>query len=135
MKKFIRDKYDIGDIVFVNEYEYSESKIGDNHLFVIIGDDAEAVPLEYFGLIISSRLEKSKENSEFKFNEPLYKNVTNNLKYDSIVKCDSLFKIPKSNILFKIGTVDIDDFLRFINTYNDYLSKIDKKTEDVSFNI
>lgn len=135
MKKFIRDKYDIGDIVFVNEYEYSESKIGDNHLFVIIGDDDEAVPLEYFGLIISSRLEKSKENSEFKFNEPIYKNVTNNLKYDSIVKCDNLFKIPKSNILFKIGTVDIDDFLRFINAYNDYLSKIDKKTEDVSFNI
>lgn len=36
MIKKVQKKYDIGDIVFVNEYNYNENKIGDNHLFVII---------------------------------------------------------------------------------------------------
>lgn len=34
----------------------------------------EAVPLDYFGLIVSSHIEKSKEVSRFKYNEPLRAN-------------------------------------------------------------
>lgn len=31
--------YDIGDIIFVKEYSYSNGKIGNNHFFVIIDQD------------------------------------------------------------------------------------------------
>ncbi len=69
-----------------------------NHLFVIIDvEDNQLVPIEYFGLIISSHIEKSKEsgNFSFKFNEKLNKNKTNNLNKDSIVKCDQIYQIPE----------------------------------------
>lgn len=117
------NKYEIGDIVFVSKYEYSNGKIGKSHLFVIIDiDDEQLIPIEYFGLIVSSHREKANNKSKFKFNELLKKNKINNLNVDSIVKCDQLYKIPKKNIKFKIGCVDIDDFVRFINTYENYLS-------------
>lgn len=86
MIKKVQKKYDIGDIVFVNEYNYNENKIGDNHLFVIIDDDNQIIPLEYFGLIVSSHIEKSKENSNYKYNETLRMSTINSLKSDSIVK-------------------------------------------------
>ncbi len=115
-------KYEIGDIVFVSKYEYNNGKIGKNHLFVIIDvDEEQLIPIEYFGLIVSSHREKSK----FRFNELLNKNKSNNLNVDSIVKCDQLYKIPKKNIKFKIGSVDIDDFVRFINTYEKYLNNLE----------
>ena len=38
--------YNIGDIVFVNEYRYSNGKVGNNHLFVIIDQNNMAVPIE-----------------------------------------------------------------------------------------
>lgn len=110
-------KYEIGSIVFVSKYKYDNGSTGKNHLFVIIDDDNNLVPIEYFGMIVSSHIEKSKLNSNFKFNEPLNKNNLNNLKVDSIVKCDLIYKIPAENIQFKIGYVDIDDYIRFINTY------------------
>ena len=65
-------KYDIGDIVFVSEYDYDNGEKGSNHLFVII-DEEKLVSAEYFGLIVSSRINKSKKNSRFKFNELLKK--------------------------------------------------------------
>lgn len=109
--------------MFVSKYEYSNGKIGKSHLFVIIDiDDEQLIPIEYFGLIVSSHREKANNKSKFKFNELLKKNKINNLNVDSIVKCDQLYKIPKKNIKFKIGSVDIDDFVRFINTYENYLS-------------
>lgn len=127
-------KYDIGDIVFVNEYNYNENKIGDNHLFVIIDDDNQIIPLEYFGLIVSSHIEKSKENSNYRYNETLRMSTINSLKSDSIVKCDKLYEISPSNIQFKIGTVDVDDFVRFINAYDDFINETDKAIEKETSN-
>lgn len=93
-------KYEVGDIVFVSKYNYDKGEKGQNHLFVIINiDDVELVPIEYFGLIVSSHIEKSKENNPFfKFNEKINKNNLNNLNKDSIVKCDKVYKIPQKNI-------------------------------------
>lgn len=130
MVKATQEKYDIGDIVFVNQYNYETKSTGSNHLFVVINSDNEVVPLDYFGLIVSSHIEKSKEVSNFKYNEPLKADVINGLKTDSIVKCDQLYKFPKVNIQFRIGHVDVDDFLRFINTYNEYLKNVEVKEED-----
>lgn len=121
MAKIRQKTYNLGDIVFVNEYSYKNNQLGENHLFVVIGDDENLFPLEYFGLIVSSHREKSKDSSLLKYNEPLDKSEQNSLKTDSIVKCDQIYNIPKDNILFKIGSVDVDDFLRFIKAYNTYL--------------
>lgn len=118
MSHNICEKYELGDIVFVSKT--NDGNVGtEKHLFVIINngetaDTAEVVPAEYFGLIVSSHIEKSKENSHFKYNEPLNKNDSNNLNNDSIVKCDEIYSIPPENILFKIGSVDVDDFMRFM---------------------
>ena len=94
--------YNIGDIVFVKEYIYSDGKKGTNHLFVIIDKDNTAVPIENFGMLISSNLEKLK----FKSNKLLEKDVFNNLKKDSIVKTDVVYKILNEQIIFKIGIID-----------------------------
>lgn len=94
--------YDIGDIVFVKEYSYSDGKKGNNHFFVIIDKDNTAVPIENFGMLISSNLEKLK----FKANKLLEKDEKNNLHCDSIVKTDVIYKILNEQIVFKIGKVD-----------------------------
>lgn len=131
MKRAVKEKYDIGDIVFVNEYNYENNITGSNHLFVVVNGDNEVVPLDYFGLIVSSHIEKSKEASRFKYNEPLKADTTNGLRADSIVKCDQLYKFPKANIQFRIGHVDVDDFLRFVNAYNEFLESVEEKEETV----
>lgn len=128
MVKIVKNKYDLGDIVFVNEFAYENNQSGENHLFVVVADDDKVLPLEYFGLIVSSHREKSKEFSNLKYNEPLNKDTKNALKRDSIVKCDQLYSFPKANIQFKIGSVDVDDFIRFIQAYETYLEEIEKET-------
>lgn len=94
--------YDIGDIVFVREYRYSDGKIGNNHFFVIIDRDNTAVPIENFGMLISSNLDKLR----FSTNKLLEKDEINNLHKDSIVKTDVIYKILNEQIMFKIGKVD-----------------------------
>lgn len=94
--------YEIGDIVFVKEYTCSDGKIGNNHFFVIIDQNNTAVPIENFGMLISSNLEKLK----FKANLLLEKDNANNLHKNSIVKTDVVYKILNEQILFKIGKVD-----------------------------
>ncbi len=96
--------YNIGDIVFVNNYKYQDGKEGKNHLFVIIERNNIAVPIENFGMLISSNIEKIK----YKSNKMLAKDNKNNLKKDSIVKTDVIYKISNKQILFKIGEVDIE---------------------------
>lgn len=128
MAKVVKNKYDLGDIVFVNEFDYENNQPGENHLFVVVADDDKVLPLEYFGLIVSSHREKSKDNSGLKYNEPLDKDVKNALKRDSIVKCDQLYNFPKANIQFKIGSVDVDDFIRFVRAYETYLEETEKET-------
>ena len=96
--------YEIGDIVYVKEYKYNDGKIGKNHLFVIIEQNNLAVPIENFGMLISSRIEKV----VYKQNKFLEKDNINNLKRDSIVKTDVIYIISNEQILFKIGRVDLD---------------------------
>lgn len=127
MVRIVQNKYNIGDIVFVGEYSYSNESLGENHLFVIIDDDNKVVPLDYFGLIVSSHIEKSKKKNKYIYNEPLLKSDVNNLLLDSIVKCDDLFTLPSKNIKYKIGTVEIDDFLRFITAYNNKIKSTTTK--------
>ena len=57
------DTCEIGDIVFVRKYYYDNGEEGSNHFFVIIDQDNIAVPIEYFGMIISSNLSKLKYDS------------------------------------------------------------------------
>lgn len=122
-----KTSYEIGDIVFVSKYNYSDGKYGQNHLFVIIDvEKNELVPVEYFGMLVSSHREKSNEISSYKYNEPLDKNNTNGLNNDSIVKCDVVYSIPPKNIIFKIGAVDVDDYLRFMQAYNEVLANLEE---------
>lgn len=109
--------YGIGDIVFVKEYTYSDGKIGNNHFFVIIDKDNTAVPIENFGMLISSNLEKLK----FKANKLLKKDNSNNLYRDSIVKTDVLYKILNEQIIFKIGTVDLEKIEEYKKSFYESL--------------
>lgn len=116
-------KYEIGDIVWVAEFEDVNKEIVNHHYFVVIDDDGNLIPADYFGFVISSNIKKSKENSKFKYNEPIQKDESNKLKTDSIVKCDQLFTIPKKTISYKLGTVDVESMIRFLNAYKDFLEK------------
>lgn len=109
-------RFNIGDIVFVSNYEYKSGDVGQNHSFVII-DDGQAVDINYFGFLLSSKINKA----TYPYNEKLEKNTTNNLHKDSIVKCDDLIEISDSEIQFKIGVVSQEDLERFIDTYSKYL--------------
>ena len=120
-------KYNVGDIVFVSEYEYDNGRKGSNHLFVIIDSDNVAIPIEYFGFLISTQIKKSKYNSPYEYNEPLYKTIKNGLDVDSIVKCDSLYRIPDKAILFKVGVIDPEDIERFIESFKKWLTSQELK--------
>lgn len=115
-------KYNMGDIVWVTNL--TESEQVDNHLFVVIDDDGQIIPADYFGFVVSSHTEKSKKVSNFKYNEPLNKNNNNNLDVDSIVKCDQLFEIPSNSINCKIGTVEQDELNRFLVSYGDFFQEL-----------
>lgn len=107
--------YNIGDIVFVNEYNYPNGKNGNNHFFVIIDQDNMAVPIENFGMLISSNLNKLK----FKSNILLQKDSENRLHKDSIVKTDVIYKILNEQILFKIGKVDAEKIEEYKKSFNE----------------
>ena len=106
-------EYNIGDIVFVEKYLYKNGRAGKNHLFVIIEKDNYAVPIEYFAMLISSHLDKLKYDS----NVLLLKDSLNNLKRDSIVKTDTIYKIKNENIKFRIGVVEE-------STVKEYMKKL-----------
>lgn len=107
--------YNIGDIVFVNNYKYEDGANGKNHLFVIIEQNNIAVPIENFGMLISSKIDKTR----YKTNKLLEKDKTNNLKMDSIVKTDVIYKILNDQILFKIGEVDRDKVEEYKKSFYD----------------
>ena len=117
-------KYKMGDIVFARKAMNNESneKV-ENHLYVIIDNDGNVVPADYFGFVVSSQTSKSKDNSIFKYNEPISMSETNNLKSDSIVKCDQLFDIPANKISIKIGTVTTEEMTRFLDAFEDFSNK------------
>lgn len=113
-------KYKVGDIVFVKRYKYEDGTEGRNHLFVIINQNSNiAVPIEYLGMIISSKIEKVK----YKCNMLLPRNNKNNLEMDSIVKTDALYKIENKEIVMKIGSVDDDKIKEYKETYLKIIKK------------
>ncbi|CDA30130.1 unknown [Clostridium sp. CAG:492] len=64
-------------------------------------------------MLISSKIEKLK----YKFNKYIKKDNKNNLKTDSIVKTDVIYKIFTKNILLKIGNIDKTK----VDIYKNYL--------------
>lgn len=112
-KEVLYNGYDIGDIVFVKMYNYKNENIGNNHLFVIIDKNNLVVPIENIAMLISSKLNKIK----YEQNELMRKDIKNGLDKDSIVKTDVIYKIRDSQILFKIGEVDIDKVEEYKKKY------------------
>lgn len=110
-KVCIYPEYDIGDIIFVNKYTYENKTNGKSHMFVIIDKNNISIPIEYFSLLISSKTEKLK----YKENILLKKNNKNNLKTDSIIKTDYVYKINGNNVIRKIGSIDNETLLLIIN--------------------
>lgn len=108
--------YQIGDIVFVKDYKYNDGTSGKNHLFVIIEQNNIAVPIENFGMLISSKIDKVK----YETNKLLEKDDKNNLKMNSIVKTDVVYKILNNQILFKIGQVDIEKVEEYKKSFYNY---------------
>ena len=111
--------YEIGDIVFVREYSSPSGEKGKNHFFVIIDQDNTAVPIENFGMLVSSNLNKLK----FKANKLLEKDKQNNLDKDSLVKTDIIYKIPTEQILFKIGIVSYEKIEEYKKSFYDNLNR------------
>lgn len=96
--------YNIGDIVYVPKFKYSNNSNGSNHLFVIIDKDKQMVPLECFGLLISSNISKLKYSQ----NVSLTPDDKNNLNKESIVKTDYVYRLDTEAIVYKIGEVSIE---------------------------
>ena len=108
-------KYNVGDIVFVKKYNYNNGTNGFNHLFLII-EDNYVISMDYFCLLISSQLDKLK----YKTNLFFAKDEKNNLKKDSILKLDSIYRVENNDILFKVGEVTQEK----LNIYRDTFIKI-----------
>ena len=113
--------YEIGDIVFVSDYRYDNGAKGKNHLFVIIEQNNLAVPIENFGMLISSNLEKLK----YKLNKLINKDNKNRLNKDSIVKTDVIYKISNEQILFKIGEVNLDKVKEYKQSFYEQIIEND----------
>lgn len=70
-------KYKVGDIVYVDTYKYKTGEIGKKHSFVII-EEGQAIDIDYFGFLVSSKLEKA----TYPYNKIINKNYINNLYKD-----------------------------------------------------
>ena len=70
----------------------------------------------WFGMLISSKIDKIK----YETNKLLEKDNKNNLKVNSIVKTDVIYKILNEQILFKIGQVDIDKVEEYKKSFYNY---------------
>lgn len=111
--------YEVGDIVFVGNYQYPDGREGKNHFFVIIDQNNMAVPIENFGMLISSKIDKTR----YEANKLLEKDEMNKLHCDSIVKTDVIYKILNEQIIFRIGKVDNDN----IKEYKESFYRINNK--------
>ena len=99
------NSYCIGDIVFVCNYKYPNGKYGRNHMFLIVDFKRCHSFTIYFGMLISSKTQKISFNK----NKYIKKDNFNNLKMDSIIKTDVIYKIFTKNILIKIGKIDTNN--------------------------
>ena len=117
----LRDRGDNTPIVFVSDYRYDNGAKGKNHLFVIIEQNNLTVPIENFGMLISSNLEKLK----YKSNKLINKDNKNRLNKDSIVKTDVIYKISNEQILFKIGEVNLDKVKEYKQSFYEQIIEND----------
>ena len=104
-----------GDIVFVKKFIYGNGEIGQNHLFVILDNNCY-MPIEYFGMIISSNIKKEK----YKYNIKINKSKENKLYKNSIVKTDHIYKLNENDILKKVGRINNDMIKLFESKYEEY---------------
>lgn len=116
-------KYKVGDIVYVRNFKYENGKPGKNHLFVIIGEDNLAVSIDYFGMLISSKIHKQK----YKENKFIPRDEKNHLNVDSIIKTDVVYQIEKEEIILKIGKVDYERVEEYKESYLKILEMKKKK--------
>lgn len=107
-----------GDIVFVKKFIYENGIIGENHLFVILNHNIY-IPIEYFGMILSSNTKKA----TYKYNIKIPKDDKNKLNKDSIVKTDHIYKLNEKDILKKVGTLDEDLLKEFESKYSEYIKE------------
>lgn len=111
-------KYKIGDIVYVKKFKYENGGSGKNHLFVIIGENNLAVSIDYFGMLISSKIHKQ----SYKEDKFIARDSKNNLNIDSIVKTDVIYKIENEEIILKIGKVDYERVEEYKESYLEILN-------------
>jgi hypothetical protein len=119
-------KCNIGDIVLVNEFEYPDGRKGTLHSFVVMDIDVDEftlVNLDYLCFLISSNTKKNNVNNpNFPYNEPIEPTEENGLIESSHVKCDFLYeKIKGNNIIMHVGTVNPEQYARFLELYNKFL--------------
>ena len=107
----------VGDIVFVKKFIYEDGNIGSNHLFVIV-DKNKFIDIEYFGMILSSKIDKEK----FKYNFRLNKDSGNGLNKDSIIKTGHIYKLNSKDVLKKVGTINMEMIDYFNRKYKEYLN-------------
>lgn len=112
--------YEVGDIVFVEKFNYSNGTQGKRHFFVIIDQNNTAVPIENFGMLVSSKIDKAKYNE----NVLLKKDNKNKLNKDSIVKTDVIYKILNKQVLFKIGYADNSNIEKYKQSYYNKKQKV-----------
>ena len=130
-------EYNIKDIVYVENYVYKNGAKGTNHNFVII-DKEKAIDIDYYGLLMSSNTNKVGDN--FPYNVLLKRDKINNLRKDSIIKCDDYITIDKNEIKFKIGEISDNDLKIFKEKFNKYLEEKNrlnaesKNTENIKEN-
>lgn len=106
-------EYEIGDIVFVEKFNYSNGTKGEKHFFVVIDKENTAVPIEYLGMIISSKIKKVR----YKENYLLESDKKNRLHKDSIVKTDIIYRFLHNQVLFKLGSVDLEKVEKYRQAY------------------
>ncbi len=102
--------YKIGDIVYVSKYK---NKNVNKHLFVIVDEENRGIDIDYFCMLISSKSDKLKYES----NVLLKKGNMNNLNKDSIVKTDNIYNIKRENIDFLVGKIE----LKFVSEFKNNL--------------
>lgn len=84
-------------------------------MFLIVDFCETTNRILYYGMLISSKLKKL----AYKSNKIIYKDNKNNLKENSIIKTDVIYKIFTKNILLKIGNIDKTK----VDIYKNYLVK------------
>lgn len=76
--------------------------IGYYHIFLIVDIHYYKNKTLYYGMILSSKIEKV----SYRANILIERDNINNLRKNSIIKTDVIYKIFTQNILIKIGNID-----------------------------